>query len=190
MQITPCHVTKKILHAYYKLWGALMTMFWTRQWKGNPTCYCSDEPDSGEQTWYVWLLSSKDQAGVPGLRSEFYEYSSEEYVWGALDADCGGKKEMFAKQLFKTKNTPPPTTTPIHAAWAQVGGFEHFLKNNDSVCLWSHDLFLLMKTNIILQYDMKKWGKWEGFEKWNTFVNYLILFVWFPRCYQPLLLEA
>lgn len=116
--------------------------------------------------------------------------ASEGYLWVALEADCGGKREMFAKQLFETKNTPPPTTTLTHAAWVQVAGSEHLLKNNDSVCLWSRDLFLLMKTNIILQYHMRKWGKWEGFEKWNTFVNYLILFVWFPRCYQPLLLEA
>lgn len=98
-----------------------------------------------------------------------------------------GEMEMFTLQQFNAKSAPPPRAPLIHAAWPGAGGLGHFLKNNGSVCLWSHDLFLLIKTNIILQYNMKKWG---GFEKWSTFVNYLILFVLFPRCYQPLLLEA
>lgn len=35
MQIMPCHVTNTNLHAYYKLWDALM-MFLKRQLNENP----------------------------------------------------------------------------------------------------------------------------------------------------------
>ena len=101
-----------------------------------------------------------------------------------------GRRKCLLSSSLKQKNVPSPRAPLIHAAWPRAGGLEHFLKNNGSVCLQSHDLFLLIKTNILFQYHMKKWGKWEGFEKWSTFVNYLILFVLFPRFHQPLLLEV
>lgn len=169
-------------------------MSYKSQLQGNPTFTCFVEPHSREQIWCGWLLSSQE----PKIRQLEQVYQG--WAW-SLDlcilsrktfVGCFGSWLSWGEGNIRSavvvflKKIPSPSAPLIHTAWPQAGGLEHFLKNNGSVCLQSHDLFLLIKTNILYRYNTKKWGKWEGFEKWSTFVNYLILFVFFPRCHQPL----
>lgn len=44
--------------------------FWKRQLKKSPTFYCLVELSSGEKIRHIWMLSLKNQAGVPGVGRE------------------------------------------------------------------------------------------------------------------------
>lgn len=123
-----------------------------------------------DMTWMTAVITEPKilpaWAGVPGqgLGSGFRVYSPARHLWVALEADCQGRRKYLLSSSCCFLKSPLPSAPLIHTAWPQAGGLEHFLKNNGSVCLQSHDLFLLIKTNILFWYNTKKWGKWEGFE--------------------------
>lgn len=157
-----------------------MTMLWKRQLKGNRTHYCSVESVLSSRYGVCVTALTKPPSRCAVLARDS-GYPPQTDICGLLwKRIVVGRRKCLLSSHSKQKNTPPSNTSLIHAAWPLVRRLEHFLKNNGPVCLWSHDLFLLIKTSITLQYNTKKWGQWDGFEKWSTFVNYLILFVLFP----------